>query len=311
MRTTTLFSIALGATLLTACGARDNADFRDVLPDERLLVNLPEDNAARVGEWSEMYVFTAEVTHGVNGIVGFVLLLVDGVTQYPPSSRAGNTAVWGPFEGDALTAVETQLWVTRNDDGSYTWAFDQRPKNDEAAAWVTVVAGEVDPGATREASRGRFTIDWTTMATMDPTVDAAGLFHADYDIGVDGVSGTVELDDVSWNGGESGDALYSYAQLYGGEGTMDLSVTADFEGSESGADELLVVRSRWLADGQGRGDAYVTGGDLGELVGTVSECWSDHFTTVYYVDNFTPLEEGDAGACAYATAEYNETVEVE
>lgn len=312
MRPSHLLAPALIAGLtLTACDTSLRGEFDRVLPDDRVLINLPTDDAssARVGGWSEFYVLTADVTKSVNGLAGYVLVLVDTITDYPASSISddGNTATWGPF-ADALDPVETQLWVTHEADDSWSWGFDQRPKNDEAAEWVNVVAGEVDAGATEAASRGRFSVDWTAMQSMNPTVHAVGTFAVDYDIGASGVSGTAMFDEVLFDGQtEVLDALYAYEQVYGGSGAMDLVVQADAEDTATDAKETLVIRSRWESTGTGRSDAYLSGGDLGELTATASECWDLMFQSVYYIDNYTPIEEGEIASCAFADAELPET----
>lgn len=311
---TVLTASVLGLSLVACAGNGGARDLGEVLPDDRVLVNLPDEgSSARVGEVSDFYVFTADAVHGINGLAGYVLFLVGAITSTPPSERSedGNSATWGPYEGDALTPVTTQLWVTYDPESdTYEWGFDQKPKNDEMAEWTTVVTGHVEAGATREASRGNFQVDWTTMATIDPTQHATGLFSVEYDLGVEGVAGTATFDDVAWEDGVTRDASYVYEQVHGGSGAMDLTVTGDM--GDGTLPETLDVRSRWMADGQGRADAWVSGGDLGDVVGTASECWSDMFLSVWYSDNYsggTGLEEGDAAQCAYTDSELPTTGE--
>ena len=57
--------------------------------------------------------------------------------------------------------------------------------------------------------------------------------------------------------------------------------------------ENVTIRSRWLATGAGRGDARITGGDLGTQQAIASECWNTLFRrSSYYTDNvnFHPTE---------------------
>ncbi len=88
---------------------------------------------------------------------------------------------------------------------------------------------------------------------------------------------------------------------------MDLAIESNMD-LATDAKEVLIVRSRWLATGAGRGDAYAIGGDLGEFVGTSSDCWGTDFKTSYYTDNYTDsgLTEGDVATCAFATAEFDD-----
>jgi hypothetical protein len=68
------------------------------------------------------------------------------------------------------------------------------------------------------------------------------------------------------------------------------------------AAEDVHITSRWRADGAGRADITIAGGDLPETIELVEavECWGSDFTRVYYSDsvNFAQAE-GDATACAY------------
>ncbi len=307
MRTTTAFALGSTVLFMLACSGKGAGDLSKVLPDDRVLINLPveDSGSARVGEWSEYYLFTAEVVDDVNFLAGTVLATTGAIVQYPASSTEGDTSFWGPY-ADTLDPAETQLWVTANEDGTYSWGYDQRPKNDDAAEWTTVVTGEVDAGATEEASSGRFSVDWTAMKELNPNVHATGVFEVDYDLGTDGVSGTARFVDVLWDGADQAvDADYAYEQIHEGGGTMDLAVDADM-GAGGAQDEHLMVRSRWDADGVGRSDARLSDGDLGDFTATASECWDPGFQSVYYVDNYTPIEEGDVAGCVFAEAEFAE-----
>ncbi len=303
------FALPLTACLQTSDGASDMAR---VLPDERVQINLPVDvgGSDRARDWSEFYLMTAEVTENVNGLVGSVLFMVDHITStYEPSwsSSEANTALWGPW-AEPLDSAETRLWVHHDEATDiYTWGFDQRLKNDDEAVWSTVIAGQVDAGATEDASSGWFAIDFDTMYELDPTTDAVGAFVCEYDLDEEGVSGTALFDDFGEPGGSDfADAAYHYEQVHGGEGLMDLVRTIDLNPG-SGTDEILVIRSRWTQDGEGRADAYATGGDLGEELGTATECWDTSFESVYYTDNYSGTETGDADLCVYEEPDYNES----
>lgn len=281
----------------------------EVLPDERIKVNLPLATAAKDGtrDWATWYLATAEVTENVNGLIGYVLVLVDTITTwYPPSyvNEDRTSATWGPW-ADALDPVETVLHVTHDvETDMYTWGFDQWPKDltDEDAR--TVVAGEVDPGATREASTGRFVVDFTTIHELDPTEEGTGTFTVEYDIRTDGASAWATFEDF---GPEGLQATYFYDQAEDGSGTMDLVLTVDLNpGTGTGTEETLYVRSRWTAEGAGRSDVIGTGGDLGTADATLSECWSTSFERVYYTDDYSGAEEGDAAACVFPDASFLE-----
>jgi hypothetical protein len=68
--------------------------------------------------------------------------------------------------------------------------------------------------------------------------------------------------------------------------------------------EDIAIDSRWRAEGAGRADIVIAGGDLPAAPGLVSavECWGSDFTRSYYSDsiNFEP-SEGQPSACVYET----------
>jgi len=298
-------ALALTALALPACFA---SPLVDVLPDERIEVNLPLAYSAKdEGDWATFYLFTASTTEDINRLVGTVLLWVDTITHdYRPTwvDRSRDSATWGPWS-TALDPVETLLWIDRDaETGVTAWGFDQWPRDATQDDAATVILGEVDAGATREVSTGRFTIDFDTIHALDPTEETTGFFAVDYDIGEDGVSGTASFERF---GPEAIDASYAYAQTFDGEGRMDLTVVSDLNpGGGAGLDETWDVRSRWLANGSGRADVRVTGGDLGGDTITVIECWDTSFARVYYTEDWSGTVEGDPAACVYADAEFPE-----
>jgi hypothetical protein len=291
------------ALVLAGCSQPAPSDFLDVLPDERIQVNLPVGGDRGEREWSTYYLFAATVTQSVNALIGGVLVWVDVITDTPPSwsSTEENTAVWGPY-AQALDPAETILWVHYEaEDDTYQWGFSQRPKGETSdEAWVPVIAGHVDAGATHEASSGWFVIDFDAAASLDPRVTARGAFGTEYALAPEGVSATAGFDAFA-DGGDTLDAYYHYEQATGGSGKMDLGLLTDATGNAT--PEEVLLRSRWEATGEGRGDGYVTGGDLGELVATASECWDTSFQAVFHDDSWSE-PTGDPALCVYAEPEY-------
>ncbi len=298
---------------LTAC-FDDTSGLTEVLPDDRILINLDTQAGAQtarseLGEWSELYVVTAQVTDDVNGLIGGVLHLVDAVVQLRPSEVAedGNRAVWGPY-ADSLDPVETSLVVEYHPDTDmHSWAFVQRPKNQPDAEEVVVIVGEIDPGATRQKSSGRFAIDFSAMTELDPTVHQLGGFATEYSIDRDGAAADATFqawEDLSRDEPVV-DATYSYRQDRAGEGELDLAWSGDHR--RDGDIDTFLIRSRWLPTGEGRADAVLAdGGD--SLAGAVSECWNEQFALVWISETGGAqggtAEEGDADLCAYASPSF-------
>lgn len=294
---------------LIACFASPYGD--DVLPlEEQLRINLPTDPAAAKtasdpdAEWAEFYVVTRNVTESVNGMVAFVLGTVGAVTLLRPTwvDDAQSTAMWGPYSDSGLDPVETGLLVTRNDDATTSWFLFQIPNGGSVDTdRVDIVSGLVDAGSTRKDASGTFFLDFTTAASMDPSVNLVGTWNVDYTYDAEGVAGVVVADDYGLRGGGRIDAQYAYQEDYAGAGSMDLAWQDDFDG-DAGPDDAA-MRSRWQADGQGRSDARITTAQHGEV--TATECWGTTFSRVYWADSVgLQPNEGDATACAFEATEY-------
>ncbi len=300
--------LPLSASLIiTGCGSSLGDDLADVLPDDRIAINMPVENTAAKTtgaekQWSDLYLLTAEVTEDVNGLITVVLYTVSTIArELEPTTvdEDTQTATWGPWGGEGLDPTEGQLIVQKHDDDTFTWAIQMWPKGDDAAA-IDVVAGQVDAGATRDANTGRFAIDFTAIHELDPTEEATGLFAVDYGIDAAGAHADVAFEDF----GGSINAVYFFDQSHQGGGHMDLAVQGDWDDAGS-LEELLSIRSRWASDGTGRSDAYAQGGDLGEFVGERTECWDSTFDMVYRTDNYSddPII-GDESECAFDQAEF-------
>ncbi|HJN77833.1 MAG TPA: hypothetical protein QGF58_28205 [Myxococcota bacterium] len=307
-----LVAVAITSALLTACapGNRVGADLAEVLPDDRIQVNLRTDSElakdAEDGIWSNAYLFTARVTDDVNAMIAFPLILVDVITSTPPSEIAedGNSATWGPY-GDALDPVETILYVDHDVElDTYTWSFLQKPKGADDSEYVPIVLGEVDSGATREVHSGRFTVDFTTADNLDPNVRATGTFTSEYDVQEDTVSAqAIFIDFQGERGGDPVDAVYSYDQTPDGAGQMDLGWFDDV--NEDGEDDIWVVRSRWTSEGAGRADSVIAAGGS-EVSYAASECWDGSFDPVYQVNSWAGDLMGAEADCAFAETSYPE-----
>lgn len=286
--------------------------YAEVLPDARVLVSLPVDfsESTRDREWSQVYLHTASATEEINGLIGGVIELLGTVTALTPSwsSDEEQTAVWGPFT-NPLEPTETVLMVHYDAaSDEYGWVIGQRPKNAGEVEWSEVVAGQIEAGATATASTGWFAIDFDKLHELDPTHSSTGRFISEYAISADALQARALFEDVA-DGGDPTSGVYIYGQIPGADGFMKLVQSLDVQENGS-SPELLAIHSRWLPSGEGRGDVWVTGGDLGDAVGTLSECWGPLFDAVYANANWeNPQETGDLASCAYSEAEFIQNME--
>jgi hypothetical protein len=298
----TLFALVLA---VSAC-ATPSAEYRAVLPDDRLLIEGFEDGALErgLGETSDYYVLTRQVTGDINGGIGEVLGLIDAITAFDPTwTDETSTALWGPWLDDG---VYGRLWVAKDDAGAYGWAIEVRPETSTEEDWKGVLAGEVAAGADELQSAGWFVMDLTAIEDAGAGDGTTGAVGCEYELFEDGASARVAFGDIVEDGSVPEDGAYRFEHTRGEGGLMDLAVTGDVSDPANGTSELLIVRSRWTGEGAGRSDATVTGGDLGPLVYTESDCWDTGHRTVFFENNFELVSEGDPSQCAFAEPSFND-----
>ena len=297
----------LSLVLFVGCAA-PLEDRSDLLPDDRLMINLPMDFGATartsVGDTAEYYQVTAQLTLDVNTVVGEALAAVDHITSFAPtwSSETDDLVLWGPWE-DA--GVHGRLWMQGHEDGSHTWAIEAKQVSEPDESFVAVFAGEIEPGADEVHSAGRFAMDFTALASFeaDPEV-TQGEFFVIYSLSADSMEATAGFANIVDDEAQEGSAVVTYGQEHGLGGWMDLILAADATGND--VPESHIVRTRWEGTGAGRADAYLTGGDLGELVYSATECWDPAHDVVFYEENYTMTQNGEMGLCVFDEPEWND-----
>lgn len=304
LKTASLFT----AVMIAACVPQGPESVSDALPTaDDVQVKVPEDGAQALalGQIADYYRFTRVVSRDFNGGAAWVLTLVHVIVQFPPTEVDGDTYTWGPHS-DALDPAEWKLVVTENLDGSYDWRFDGRSKTVANADFLTVISGNAEPGDIPHRGSGSFLIDFDAAEQVNPIDnEPTGRVDVTYDLRPTGdVAGSISMH-IEGRQENNGDVIpvtadYAYSENLDGSGDFSFGIHGDIDDNGSAAEDAL-IRSRWQADGAGRGDARLSGGDLDTLVVEASECWDTTFRRVFYTDsiNYQPTE-GDASACAYA-----------
>jgi hypothetical protein len=301
-----LASLLVPLTLTAACVQQEEVHpIKDALPTaQQVQVKLPQASAATfaLGQLADYYVLTRNTTRDLNGVTAWVLIVVHTIVQYPATSVDGDVYTWGPWSG-ALDPAEYKLVVTALGDGTYDWQLDGRSKTEPATDFLTVIHGNAEPSVPAGRGKGTFVIDFDAAEAVNPVdndVDS-GVAEFTYDLSPrDGLVATVAIHAEGF--GPAGQAAfdYLYNEQGSGAGDFQFGISADLDDDGSAA-ELAVIRSRWLSDGAGRGDARLSGGDLAEVTVTASECWDTSFRRVYYADSHElAATEGDEAACAFA-----------
>jgi hypothetical protein len=86
-------------------------------------------------------------------------------------------------------------------------------------------------------------------------------------------------------------------------GTLLVTAHADVDDSKATAMEDIQIASQWNAEGEGRADITLSGGDVPADPGVVTavECWDSDFFRVHYSDSIAwAPAEGEASSCAFA-----------
>ncbi len=252
----------------------------------------------QLGQLAAFYVATRGVVATFNGGTAWVLILIHTITQFPVTSVHGNVYEWGPWSGSALDPAIYKLDVTANADGTFDYTLSGHAKSDpNPADFAAIIQGHAVPGANDGPGTGMFLIDFDAARAVDPVANAnnKGQVQVDYDIPSKHLDLAITTTDAN---GQAVTANYTYDEATDGSAQMVFDVLANLGGTS--AEEEVTLHSRWLATGAGRGDARLTGGDLGATQAIASECWNTAFDEVYYTDsvNFLPTE-GDPTQCVY------------
>jgi hypothetical protein len=234
----------------------------------------------------------------------WVLTLIHQIVQTPATTVNGDTFTWGPGS-KPLEPADYKLEVQAIADGTYSYKLSGRSKTQANAQFEVVIAGTADPRPGEDKGTGEFTIDFDAGKRINPidASDAKGLVDVTYDLGNHHLDLTIMSTDAL---GHPVNADYAYNEAADGGGDMTFDVSGDAGGGAKL--ETITLRSRWLANGAGRADARIAGGDLGAVQATASECWDIGFKRVFYIDALTnggtlSASEGQEAACAFATAD--------
>jgi hypothetical protein len=243
------------------------------------------ETAARAlgADTAELYRVTRNVTYSVDHQIFGTLRGVEDIVAQPPTERSADRRVWGPFR-EALSPVEVRFVMDRGGDDHFTYAFEQRPVG---GTFAPVVHGDWAPAgaATGDAGQGAFTVELAELG-------GAGRVEVEFERHAGGVDFDLALVGVADAPGLAAtDARYLARRAPDGAGELVVAYPAEASG-------VWHLKSRWQADGAGRGDAWLETAE-GERV-EVSECWDTDFVRVYASAPGEAGTVGDAGACVFA-----------
>lgn len=310
---------ALVALSLAGCGvySNDDLEFLYALPSRAALqTQVPEAAQSRgglgvrrdglaVGAPSKAHAETKEGSDALNALLLTVLDVLERVRTARPSERSEHRRVWGPFTDDRDRTRELRVVIERQDlgDGTleYEWRWEVRRRADET--WLVGASGFFAP--TSDVRRGTGELTWNAKAIREAGfADAKDDREVEslqvvYSTGSDPLQVNCELTRTD------GELSYGYERYEDGRGAIRFVLVADFYQPFLGQDrETLTIHSRWIADGSGRADMRISGGDLGLERRDAVECWDDTFRVLHArpFDFSGEPVVGDPAACAFSTA---------
>ena len=320
----------LAACLLPGCLLQkqdDGEEYREAVPRrEAIVVAGPESDAAADTSapgpsaqangplsrtpYAKWYGFTRVVRGGVNLVTAAVLGSAWIIVHTEPTSVQDGEAIWGPYT-DALEPVTYRFRVTRVGEAKYDYVLEGRPKASTSDdAYRALLKGHGFGKRHAQHGEGDFTIDLDVARALDPFAhqNDSGTVHVvhhlphDMDEGHGALPRSISAEvtpDPAVN--PESFSVTSVANL-DGTGALHVDARADMDDTKMTQLEDISIDSRWRADGAGRADISIAGGDVPADPGMVSavECWGSDFMRSYYSDSvdFEP-SEGAVSACVY------------
>jgi hypothetical protein len=304
---------------LAACGgnfSNDDLEFLNALPTrEDLASELPgssgtvsegglrrRSDALAVGDPSELYRDTRAASDTFNGGMDGLLTLLERIRELPPTTRAPELRVWGPWPDPDHPGYDVRFAMKR-EPGSFIYLLQYRTQGSGEEGWWSAIEGTFQPdGGLRE---GTGAVRVLVKQTKAHGFDARGL--ADLDLleivyQTRALPITVRMRFVPSSPETASELLYGYRELPGGLGEMGflLEDTDILPGTKK---EDLAIISRWTKDRGGVGIISVTGGDVpAGFTATQVECWDASFRVTYLKRSWETAVVGSASACPDVSA---------
>lgn len=317
-------------TVLALAGCSPGAEYSSALPQrDNVQMRVPQSGgqALTVGETASLYEDSVRIATNVNGGVLWVFDVIDLIVAHPPTTLDETTAVWGPSEPRGLERLSYRFTVVKIEEAHFTYVLEARLK-DDTGDFTEIFTGEAFPN---EDNDGHGTLSYNLGSLRGLDGDAAcltGVIDVAYDAASEPRALDVEFTQVADEcaGERPTNAHYVYAESADHSGQMDFAFRADIHGDAENKplEELMSVRTRWLASGAGRSDVQVSEGEVpadlvANIPGTAAtsvelvQCWDDSFALVYGDTAPDELEPhlgnelvGDASLCAMSDASFAE-----
>ena len=260
-------------------------------------------NPPPASNFADWYVFTRNVSDGVDVGTLVILGIVDIIVHTTPSSVSAHQAVWGPGNGNALDPVVWRMTVTESGNEEYDYKLEGRPKASTSESdFKAVLVGHGFGEARPEHKSGWFSLDQDASNALDPLrAHDSGTVKVTFD----GRAYPIAIRAVVAHTADAQSFDVSVTHNQDTSGAVDIKAHGDVETIKDGHLEDVALHSRWMTTGAGRADVKITGGDAPAVGVLASECWSTSFALSYYTDDasYRPTE-GSASSCVLPLATF-------
>jgi hypothetical protein len=298
----------------------DDALFLAAIPDAaRVTTRVPQaGDAERRGTWgedalpppkatgfAEFPLWTWEASYELNSFIFMLLYTVEWVTAEPSAWRSQDERLWGPIPTEGDDAIWFEM--IRAED-RFDYSMEWRDSDTDRDGGIVPFRGSFVAGSVPREGIGDFRYDFGLMNELEPATEPDALTDGVLSVQHDNRDGqvllSIQLRGLVGQEGGPWDADYAFFLDPGGPGWFEYAAAGNVEQSDPQVLENYEIRTRWQADFAGRGDARISGGELGAAEFLVTECWDADLRRTYYADTTGYNEPwGDLGSCVYADEE--------
>jgi len=291
---------ALAALLLAGgCGLipeewlAEDALYVEAVPDaKRTRIRTPQ-GARDVDDPAISVEVMGQVSGILNGLTLEALGIVDLVISTRPATYEEDLRIWGPDYTEAY-GLTYALSVARDGADRFDYQFHAAP-GDVDSANQRVMWGQYRRDGDGVGT-GSFVLDLDVVADLAEAPEFGGRVGVVHDVADDG---------TMWIGMDLRDAALPETMTVVVDGTYafrdtgaggELCYDARYPLFEVESWEDLHAYARWTADGRGRADGTIRGGEFGAATLQFTECWDATGTTTYFWDD-AGTEDGDPTTC--------------
>jgi hypothetical protein len=295
--------------LLAGCPAPETLEFETAVPAiDDLEYRFPcdpallgEGCAAPTLDQAFYYQVTNLTVEGVNRGTRAIYAAVSFLFAQRAKFADQNRVRWGPTQA-LFREEQYTIEVERLGPGRFRYVLRAKMRDQADSEYVDLLAGETEgDGAGRFGSLG---IDFEAANEFSPDAHPSrGRIALTWDSRAFAMDLGPRVVETTFDGYVAPDgrgpfnATFRYAENTDGSGSIDFSVKTDSADVGTLEEDFTGVTT-WRADGSGRADAELSGGDFLGFSIEATECWDSRFRSTYYLDTADIVAtHGDPTTC--------------